>query len=109
MPRGGGETYRQGGERAVACLQEALTDVAPGGALVAVTHGGTARGALCLLLDLDPSQWWRLAALGNTSWSVLVEHARRLAARAARGQPWRAGRAGVVGPPSSPDAEPVRY
>jgi broad specificity phosphatase PhoE len=38
-----------------------------------VTHGGTARAALGVLLGLSGSDWWRLAPLGNTCWSVLVE------------------------------------
>ncbi len=71
--RGGGETYAEAGERAAACLRENLTDAPAGGTLVAVTHGGTARGALGVLLDLPVADWWRLAPLGNTCWSVLVE------------------------------------
>ena len=73
VPRGGGETYRQAGARAVACLQEHLATVAAGGTLVAVTHGGTARAAVGLLLDLPVGCWGRLVALGNARWSVLVE------------------------------------
>ena len=46
----------------------------PGGSLVAVTHGGTARAVLGSLLDLPVASWARLAPLGNCCWSVLVEH-----------------------------------
>ena len=74
VARGGGETYRQAAERAVACLLEHLPGVGPGGTLVAVTHGGTARAALGRLLDLPGASWGRLAPLGNCCWSVLVEH-----------------------------------
>ena len=74
IPRGGGETYRQAGERAVACITEGLADVPPGAVLIAVTHGGTARGALCRLLEVDPPQWWRFGGLGNTCWTVVAEH-----------------------------------
>lgn len=106
VARGGGETYRQAGVRAVACLTEALVDVPPRGVLVAVTHGGTARGAVCVLLDVDPAQWWRFAGLGNTCWSVLVEHSNG----------WRLEQHGA-GPESAtdpaswsvPEGEPVRY
>ena len=73
LPRGGGETYQQAGARAVACLQEQLGAVPPGGSLVAVTHGGTARAVIGLLLDLPAPSWGRLVALGNARWSVLVE------------------------------------
>jgi glucosyl-3-phosphoglycerate phosphatase len=71
--RGGGETYAEVAERAVAVLTEALTEVPADGVLVAVTHGGTARAALGRLLDLQPGSWWRLAPLGNTRWATLVE------------------------------------
>jgi len=71
--RGGGETYREAGDRAAASVREHLEDAPEGGTLVAVTHGGTARGALGVLLDLPLLDWWRLAPLGNTCWSVLVE------------------------------------
>lgn len=71
--RGGGETRREAGERAVACLLEHLPSVPPGGTLVAVTHGGTARAALGLLLELPDDCWTRLVSLGNTCWSTLVE------------------------------------
>jgi broad specificity phosphatase PhoE len=71
--RGGGETYREAGERAAACIREALVDVPDGGTLIAVTHGGTARGAMGSLLELPQKHWWRFAPLGNTCWSALVE------------------------------------
>ncbi|MCW2608683.1 MAG: Phosphoglycerate mutase [Frankiales bacterium] len=85
VPRGGGETYAQAGARAAACITEALADVPAGGTLLAVTHGGTARGAVAALLELGEASAWRVAALGNTCWSVLVE--------AERG--WRLERHGV--------------
>ena len=73
VSRGGGETYREAGERAARCLQEALSAVPAGQTLVAVTHGGTARAALGLLLDVEQRSWGRFAPLGNCCWSVLVE------------------------------------
>ena len=73
VSRGGGETYRQAGDRAAACVRDALRDVPAGGTLVAVTHGGTARAALGVLLDVEPARWGRFAPLGNCCWSVLVE------------------------------------
>jgi broad specificity phosphatase PhoE len=73
LARGGGETYRQAGERATGCLEAAI-DAAPAGAtVIAVSHGGTIRGALGQLLGLGPADWWRFSPLGNTCWSVLVE------------------------------------
>ena len=73
LPRGGGETYRDAGERAAACVADHLASVPPGGTMLAVTHGGTARAALGVLLELPAPVWGRLAPLGNTCWSVLVE------------------------------------
>lgn len=117
-PRGGGETYRQAGERAAACLRAYLPEVPSGGTLVAVTHGGTARAALGMLLELPPEVWGRLAPLGNTCWSVLVEgdlgwrlerHNTGLGPMVGtvEGLHDLGGRA-VGSAPQSPDAEPVR-
>lgn len=38
-----------------------------------MTHCGTARAALVLLLELPDASWTRLVSLGNTCWSTLVE------------------------------------
>lgn len=73
VARGGGETYGDVAVRATAAISQALPDVGPGGLLLAVTHGGTARAAIGRLLGLDPASWWRLAPLGNTCWATLVE------------------------------------
>jgi broad specificity phosphatase PhoE len=74
VARGGGETYRQAGERASQCLLEHLPTVPEHGTLVAVTHGGTARATVGLLLELPVSTWGKLAPLDNAHWSVLLEH-----------------------------------
>lgn len=71
VARGGGETYAQAGARAVEALL--AVDLPPDGTLVAVTHGGTARAAVAALLDLPGEHAWRVAALGNCCWSVLVQ------------------------------------
>ena len=110
--RGGGETYAEAGARAAACV---LSLLPAEGSVLAVTHGGTARGAVGTLLELRHRDWWRLAPLGNTCWTVLVESERG----------WRLERHGVglevLGPPqgahdigatpargSAGDDEPVR-
>jgi probable phosphoglycerate mutase len=69
--RGGGETYAEVGARGAACVLEVLDKA--DGLVVAVTHGGTARATIGVLLELDPDSWWRLGPLGNCRWSVLVE------------------------------------
>lgn len=69
--RGGGETYAEVGERAVASLDTAL-DEAGEGLVVAVTHGGTARAIVGTLLALPREQWSSLGPLGNCRLSLLV-------------------------------------
>lgn len=71
--RGGGETYAEVGARAAACVQDWLGKVGPGGTLVAVTHGGTARATIGTMLGFDPDMYWRLASLGNCRWSMLTD------------------------------------
>jgi len=99
--RGGGETYRDAAERSVACLDDHLGDLGAGQTLVAVTHGGTARATIGLLLELPDIHWGRLAPLGNACWSVLVE--------AEWG--WRLERhnadAGPITAPLTPGAQPL--
>jgi probable phosphoglycerate mutase len=74
VARGGGETYADAAARASACLLEHLPELPAGRALVAVTHGGTARATLAAMLELPATSWGRLTGLDNCSWSVLVEH-----------------------------------
>lgn len=108
--RGGGETYAEAGQRAAACLREALADLPEAGTVLAVTHGGTARAALGVLLELDPASWGRLAPLGNGRWSTLVEApwGWRLERHNAGVGPL-VGAVGIVSRPTpSPDDEPVR-
>lgn len=62
--RGGGETYVEVAERALACLDEAM-DEAGEGLVVAVTHGGTSRAVVGRLLALPPERWSALGPLGN--------------------------------------------
>jgi glucosyl-3-phosphoglycerate phosphatase len=97
VARGGGETYLQAGERAAACVAEALLDVPAGGTLLAVTHGGTARAAVAALIELDRDDAWRLAPLGNTCWTVLVE-----GERGWRLERHNAGLGPVTGVPAGP-------
>ncbi len=71
--RGGGETYAEVGVRGSQCVFEAMA--ATDGLVVAVTHGGTARSTIGVLLELPPESWWRLGPLGNCRWTALVEGA----------------------------------
>lgn len=68
-----GEGREEVGERAVAC---ALEHLPVEGTLLLVSHGGTARALVGTLVGMAPSDWWRLAPLGNTCWSTLVESER---------------------------------
>ena len=92
VPRGGGETYAQAGARAAQCVAEA--ELPAGRTLVVVTHGGTARALLGAMLDLATERSWRLAPLGNTCWSVLVE-----GERGWRLERHNAGLGPLIGPP----------
>jgi probable phosphoglycerate mutase len=69
--RGGGEMYAEVGARGSAAVLDALAST--DGLVIAVTHGGTARSTIGVLLDLDPRSWWRLGPHGNCRWSVLVD------------------------------------
>jgi probable phosphoglycerate mutase len=69
----GGESPAEVAVRARACLEEWLPKLGDGGALLLVTHGGTARALVGTMTGLRPEDWWRLAPLGNTCWSTLVE------------------------------------
>jgi broad specificity phosphatase PhoE len=91
----GGETPEQVGERALACLRDVLPEVGPGESLLLVTHGGTARALAGGLLELPPALWWRMAPLGNTCWSTLVE-----ADRGWRLERHNTGLGPLVGPPT---------
>lgn len=66
----GGEDPPTVGARAAACALEHLPE---DGTLLLVTHGGTARSLVGSLTALPVADWWRLAPLGNTCWSTLVE------------------------------------
>ncbi len=76
--RGGGELNREVGERAYPALVEALEATPADGLLVVVSHGGTIRALLRILLDLPPAPWSHLGALGNTCVALLAhdEHGR---------------------------------
>lgn len=72
----GGETVTDVAARALPAVHEHLAGVGEGRALLLVTHGGTARALTGALTELDPGSWWRLAPLGNTCWTTLVEGVR---------------------------------
>jgi len=87
-----GEARVAVGARASACAAEHLPS---GGTLLLVTHGGTARALVGALTQLDPGDWWRLAPLGNTCWSTLVE-----AERGWRLERHNTGLGPLTGPPT---------
>lgn len=69
--RGGGELNSEVGARALPAVVDALGATPPDGLLVVVSHGGTIRALLRLLLDLPPAPWAHLGALGNTCTALL--------------------------------------
>ncbi|MCU1678237.1 MAG: histidine phosphatase family protein [Frankiales bacterium] len=101
--RGGGETYAEVGARVRTALESLVDRTPAGGTAVAVTHAGTSRAAIGVLLDLPVELWPRLGPIGNVRWSTLVESERG----------WRLAEhnAGVLEPFSglvnSADTEPV--
>jgi broad specificity phosphatase PhoE len=86
--RGGGELNSEVGARALPALQDALALTPADGLLVVVSHGGTIRALLRLLLELPPSPWSHLGALDNTC-CALLEHDEH-------GRGWRLERFGVL-------------
>jgi probable phosphoglycerate mutase len=71
--RGGGETYAEVGARCVACIEQWLDKLGPGGLVLAITHGSAARATIGTLLGMHPDTWWRLAPLSNCRWSLLAD------------------------------------
>ncbi|MDP3710911.1 MAG: histidine phosphatase family protein [Mycobacteriales bacterium] len=91
-----GETPAEVATRALPALEEHL----PGsGVLLLVTHGGTARALVGAATGLPPEHWWRLAPLGNTCWSTLVE-----GERGWRLERHNTGLGPLVGPPTGATA-----
>src|SRR5882724_5848865 len=96
--RGDGETYAEVGARAVACLDDSVTRVAPGALIVAVTHGGTARATIGTLLGMAPDTWWRLSPLGNCRWALVSDI----------GRGWRLEEHNAGQPPAEETGDDVR-
>jgi glucosyl-3-phosphoglycerate phosphatase len=71
VPAGGGERRTEVAARVCPAIMDAVADVPPGGTLVVVTHGGSARAAIGTLLDLPLDRWAVVGGLANCSWSVL--------------------------------------
>ena len=73
ISRGGGEKYVEVADRALPAVEDALERLDPGGTLIVITHGGTARAVIGRLLALEPASWRSLASLAHCRWSVLEE------------------------------------
>ena len=78
-----GETRVEVAERVVIAVEQGLQDVAPGEALMVVTHGGAARAGIGAILGLPAEHWSVLGVLTNCSWTVLQENLTGF------GPPWR--------------------
>jgi broad specificity phosphatase PhoE len=68
-----GESPVEVATRARSVVDDWLPSLQQDASLLLVTHGGTARGLVGSLTELPWTHWWRLAPLGNTCWSTLVE------------------------------------
>ncbi len=73
VPAGGGERRSEVAARVVPAIADAVAGVPPGGTVVVVTHGGSARAAIGTLLDLPLDRWAVVGGLANCCWSVLEE------------------------------------
>ena len=68
---GGGETRREVGQRVSESVAE-YVDTHEGKTIVVVTHGGSARGGIGMLLGLPDHLWLSLGVLANCSWSIMA-------------------------------------
>jgi probable phosphoglycerate mutase len=73
VPAGGGERRSEVAARVVPAIMDAVATVPPGGTVVVVTHGGSARAAIGTMLDLPLDRWAVVGGLANCCWSVLEE------------------------------------
>jgi probable phosphoglycerate mutase len=73
VPAGGGERRSDVAARVVPAILDAVADSPPGGTVVVVTHGGSARAAIGTLLGLPLERWAVIGGLANCCWSVLEE------------------------------------
>lgn len=70
-------------QRVIDVINQELIGVGDQETLVVVTHGGSARAAIAMMLDLPPEHWAALGVLSNCAWSVLSEK------DSPYGPPWR--------------------
>ena len=80
---GGGETRTEVAQRVLDVINHELTTVGHRETMVVVTHGGSARAAIAMMLELPPEHWAVLGVLSNCAWSVLTEKDSPF------GPPWR--------------------
>jgi broad specificity phosphatase PhoE len=73
---GGGERRTEVAARVCPAILDGVAGVPPGGTLVVVTHGGSARAGIGTLLDLPLDRWAVVGGLANCCWSVLEEAGR---------------------------------
>lgn len=73
IPGETGERRTDVAARMTAAIDRHLLDVPDDGILVVGTHGGSARAALCSMLELERVDWGIFGVLANCSWAVLLE------------------------------------
>lgn len=69
----GSESSASAGERFAEALHEYLADLAAGGVLVVVAHGGVSRVGTFTFLGFPRETWEAFGGLSNCSWTVLEE------------------------------------
>jgi probable phosphoglycerate mutase len=70
---GGGETRMEVAQRVIAVIDQEIVHVKENETLMVVTHGGSARAAIAMMLELPPEHWAAFGVLSNCAWSVLSE------------------------------------
>ena len=73
VPAGGSETRSDVGKRAMDAVEDVIAELEAGRVAVVVSHGGTIRALIGMMVELPVRHWRVLGGLANCCWSVLEE------------------------------------
>ncbi|MFL6181461.1 MAG: histidine phosphatase family protein [Actinomycetes bacterium] len=73
VPAGGAETRSDVGKRAIEAVDDLVAELEEGRVAVVVSHGGTIRALIGMMVQLPVEHWRVLGGLANCCWSVLEE------------------------------------